>query len=77
MAGKVLKMNNMNKFNKSAIMNKSADNPATTHTRNRCAAYKEMDNKSMPQASLLANAARELFYCSDCAVLWNILVGVK
>jgi len=36
MAGKVLKMNNMNKINNSAIINKSAKNPATTHTHNRC-----------------------------------------
>ncbi len=36
MAGKVLKMNNMRKINNSAIMNKSAVNPATTHTHNRC-----------------------------------------
>ncbi len=35
MAGKVLKMNNMSKINNSAIMNKSAGNPATTHTHNR------------------------------------------
>ena len=26
---------NMNKINKSAIMNKCAENPATTHTHNR------------------------------------------
>ena len=37
MAGKVLKMNNMRKINNSAIMNKSAENPATTHTHNRWA----------------------------------------
>ena len=36
MAGKVLKMNNMRKINNSAIMNKSAENPATTNTYNRC-----------------------------------------
>ncbi len=35
MAGKVLNMNNMRKINNSAIMNKSAENSATTHTRNR------------------------------------------
>ena len=35
MAGKVLKMNNMDKINNSAIMNKIAGNPATTHTHNR------------------------------------------
>ncbi len=35
MAGKVLKMNNMSKINNSEITNKSAENPATTHTRNR------------------------------------------
>ncbi len=34
-AGKVLKMNNMRNINNSAIMNKSAENPATTHTHNR------------------------------------------
>jgi len=38
MAGKVLKMNNMSKINNSAIMNKSAENPVTTHTRERCGA---------------------------------------
>ena len=37
MAGKVLKMNNMSKINNSAIMNKSVENPATTHTHNRWA----------------------------------------
>ena len=36
MVGKELKMNDMSKINNSAIMNKSAENPATTHTRNRC-----------------------------------------
>ena len=35
MAGKVLKMNNIHKINNGAIMNKSAENPATTHTHNR------------------------------------------
>ncbi len=35
MASKVLKMNNMRKINNSAIMNKSAENPATTYTHNR------------------------------------------
>jgi len=35
MAGKVLKMNNMRKIDNSAIMNKSAKNPATTYTHNR------------------------------------------
>ena len=33
--GKVLKMNNIDEINNSAIMNKSAENPATTHTHNR------------------------------------------
>ena len=42
MAGKVLKMNNMNKINNSAIMNKSAENPATTHTHNRWASLKNV-----------------------------------
>ena len=36
MAGKVLKMNDMNKIKDSAIMNKSAENLAATHTHNRC-----------------------------------------
>ncbi len=31
----MLKMNNMSNINNSAIMDKSAGNPATTHTRNR------------------------------------------
>ena len=35
MEGKVLKMNNMSKFNNSVIMNNCAENPATTHTHNR------------------------------------------
>ncbi len=35
MAGKVLKMNKMHKINNSAIMNRSAENSATTHTHNR------------------------------------------
>ena len=35
MAGKVLKVNKMRKINNSVIMNKSADNPATTLTRDR------------------------------------------
>ncbi len=39
MAGKVLKMNNMSKINKSAIMNKSAEIPATTHTHNRSGTF--------------------------------------
>ncbi len=34
MAVKVLKMNNMRKINNGTIMNKSAGNPATTHTHN-------------------------------------------
>ena len=42
MAGEVLKMNNMSKINNSAIMNKSAINPATTHTHNRCSTFKEI-----------------------------------
>ena len=37
MAYNVLKMNNMSKINGSAIINKSAENSATTHTHNRCA----------------------------------------
>ncbi len=37
MAGKVLKMNNMSKINNNAIMKVSAENPATTYTRNRYA----------------------------------------
>ena len=45
MAGKVLKMNYMNKINNSAIMNKGAGNPATTHTRNRCGTLKQ-DNRN-------------------------------
>ncbi len=40
MAGKMLKMNNMNKMNNSAIMNKSADNSATTHTHSRCRQFR-------------------------------------
>ena len=36
MAGKVLIMNNMRKINNRVTMNKSAENPATTHTHNRC-----------------------------------------
>ncbi len=40
MADKVLKMNDMSKINNSAIMNKIAENPATTHTLNRCAELK-------------------------------------
>ena len=43
MAGKVLKMNNMNKINNSTIMNKSAENPATTHTYNR---YGQLDEET-------------------------------
>ena len=43
MAGKVLKMNNISKINNSAIMNKSAEKPATTHTRNRCEAIKKKE----------------------------------
>ena len=39
MADKVLKMNNMRKINNSAIMNKSAENPATTHTHNRSGTF--------------------------------------
>ena len=35
MAGNVLKMNNINKIKNSAIMNKSAEKPATAHTHNR------------------------------------------
>ena len=35
MAGKELKMNDMRKINNSAIMNESAENPATTYTHNR------------------------------------------
>ncbi len=42
MAGKVLKMNNMNKINNSAIINKSAENPATTYTLDR---YLQADEK--------------------------------
>ena len=43
MAGKVLKMNNMHKINNSTIMNRSAENPATTHTRDRYHRLKEND----------------------------------
>ncbi len=32
MAGKALKMKNISKIKNSAIMNKNAENPATTHT---------------------------------------------
>ena len=39
MADKVLKMNNMDKTNNSAIMNKSAENPATTHTHSRSGTF--------------------------------------
>ncbi len=35
MAGKVLKMNEINKINDSAKMDKSAEKPATAHTLNR------------------------------------------
>jgi len=35
MAGKVQKMNNMNKTNGSGRMKVSAENPATTHTLDR------------------------------------------
>ena len=35
MAGNVLIMNDMRKINNSAIMNNSAEKPATTHTHNR------------------------------------------
>ncbi len=41
MAGKVLNMNKYYKINNSAEMNKSAENPATTHTHKRCALCKE------------------------------------
>ena len=41
MAGVVQKMNNMRNINNSAIMNKSAENPATTHTHNRCGSYRK------------------------------------
>ncbi len=40
MAGKVLKMDNMAIVNNSAIINKCAENPATTHTHNRYAPVK-------------------------------------
>ncbi len=36
MAGKVLKMNNMRKINNSAIMNKSAENPALRIAKPLC-----------------------------------------
>jgi len=36
MADKVLKMNKMSKINSSAIRKVNAENPATTHTRDRC-----------------------------------------
>ncbi len=39
MAGNLLNMNNMRKLNNSAIMNKSAENPATTHTHNRSGTF--------------------------------------
>ncbi len=35
MASNVLKVNNMREINNSAIVNKSAENSATTHTHNR------------------------------------------
>ncbi len=62
MAGKVLKMNNMNKINNSAIMNKSVDNIATTHTHNRCVALK---NRTIRQelAKLVKNKSFANFYC--------------
>ena len=41
MADKMLKLNNMRKINNSAIMNKSAENTATTHTHNRSLQSKE------------------------------------
>ncbi len=41
MAGKVLKINNISKINNSAIMNKSAENPATTHILSRCKQFKK------------------------------------
>ena len=39
MAGKVLKINNMDKIKNSATMNKSAENPATTHTHSRSGTF--------------------------------------
>ena len=45
MAGKVLKMNKIHKINNSAIMNKSAENPATTHTHNRSVQWKKRKTK--------------------------------
>ena len=40
---------NTNKSNNGANMKVSAKKSATAHILVRCAAYKEMDNKSMPQ----------------------------
>ena len=49
MAGKLLKMNDMSKINNSAKMNKSAGNPATTHTHNRWASCQKKQNKTIKQ----------------------------
>ena len=37
----MLTMNDMSKINNSAVMNKSAVNPATTYTHNRCGALNQ------------------------------------
>ncbi len=39
MAGKVLKINNMNKINNGVNMKVSAENPATAHTHNRSGTF--------------------------------------
>ena len=44
MAGQSAKMKNMSKINNGAIMNKSAENPATIHTHNRYGQAKKKSN---------------------------------
>ena len=59
MAGKVLKMNNMRNFNNSVIMNKSAENPTTTHTHNRSVQGKKRKTKT---DKLLTNSELKRFW---------------
>ena len=54
MSGKVLKMNNMRKINNSVIMNKSAGNPATTYTHNRCAQCKKDTKEEIIKCNFLS-----------------------